>query len=65
QDRFNFDAERARRCVIIYSTPAGMFPFCTYNCGPEYRTIVEQQHAAAHLTPPAHAAPAQSAAETS
>jgi len=41
QDRYNFDVQRARRCVILYSTPAGVFPFCTYNCGPEYRAIVE------------------------
>ncbi len=41
QDRYNFDVERAKRCVILYSTPAGVFPFCTYNCGPEYRAVVE------------------------
>jgi len=41
QDRYNFDVQRACRCVILYSTPAGVFPFCTYNCGPEYRPIVE------------------------
>ncbi len=45
QDRHNFDVERAKRCVILYSTPAGVFPFCTYNCGPEYRRIVESQFA--------------------
>jgi uncharacterized radical SAM superfamily Fe-S cluster-containing enzyme len=43
QDRYNFDVERAKRCVILYSTPAGVFPFCTWNCGPEYRKLVEQQ----------------------
>ncbi len=37
QDRYNFDVERAKRCVILYSTPVGVFPFCTHNCGPEYR----------------------------
>ncbi len=42
QDRFNYDVERVKRCVILYSTPAGVFPFCTYNCGPEYRAIVER-----------------------
>ncbi len=47
QDRHNFDVERAKRCVILYSTPAGVFPFCTYNCGPEYRGIVESQFAGA------------------
>lgn len=42
QDRYNYDVERAKRCVILYSTPAGIFPFCTYNCGPEYRKVVER-----------------------
>jgi len=42
QDRYNFDVERAKRCVILYSTPAGVFPFCTFNCGPEYRYVVER-----------------------
>jgi uncharacterized radical SAM superfamily Fe-S cluster-containing enzyme len=42
QDRYNFDVERAKRCVILYSTPGGIFPFCTWNCGPEYRKLVEQ-----------------------
>jgi hypothetical protein len=45
QDRYNFDVERAKRCVILYSTPAGIFPFCTWNCGPEYRKLVERQFA--------------------
>ena len=39
QDRYNFDVERIKRCVILYSTPAGVFPFCTHNCGPEYRYL--------------------------
>ncbi|MDP6542352.1 MAG: radical SAM protein [Phycisphaerae bacterium] len=51
QDRYNFDVERAKRCVILYSTPAGVFPFCTYNCGPEYRRIVEAGHAVAIQAP--------------
>ncbi len=46
QDRYNFDVDRIRRCVILYSTPAGVFPFCTYNCGPEYRRFVERAFAA-------------------
>ena len=37
QDRYNFDAERAKRCVILYATPDGLYPFCTFNCGPEFR----------------------------
>ena len=45
QDRYNYDVERTKRCVILYSTPVGIFPFCSYNCGPEYRPIVERCHA--------------------
>jgi hypothetical protein len=45
QDRYNYDVQRVRRCVILYSTPRGIFPFCTYNCGPEYRPIVEADYA--------------------
>jgi hypothetical protein len=44
QDCYNFDADRASRCVILYSTPEGIFPFCTYNCGPAYRALIEQAH---------------------
>ena len=42
QDRYNFDVERVKRCVILYSTPAGVFPFCTWNCGPQYRQFVDE-----------------------
>jgi uncharacterized radical SAM superfamily Fe-S cluster-containing enzyme len=45
QDRYNFDVERVKRCVIHYSTPDGMFPFCAYNCGPVHRRDVERRHA--------------------
>ena len=54
QDRYNFDVERVKRCVILYSTPAGVFPFCTYNCGPEYRPIVEGAFAGLAATPQNH-----------
>ncbi len=43
-DRYNYDAERVRRCVIHYSTPDGVFPFCAYNSGPCYREHVERRH---------------------
>ena len=46
QDRYNYDVERVKRCVILYSTPSGVFPFCTFNCGPEYRPLVEREYAA-------------------
>ncbi len=42
QDRYNFDVERVKRCVILYSTPEGIYPFCTYNGGPAYRSLIEQ-----------------------
>lgn len=41
-DRYNYDTERVRRCVILYSTPDGMYPFCTINCGPTYRPYIEE-----------------------
>ncbi len=44
QDRYNYDVQRLKRCVILYSTPEGIFPFCAYNCGPEYRALVEKKH---------------------
>jgi uncharacterized radical SAM superfamily Fe-S cluster-containing enzyme len=44
QDRYNYDVQRVRRCVILYSTPDGIFPFCSHNCGPEYRRFTEQRH---------------------
>lgn len=45
QDAYNYDVERVKRCVILYSTPEGVFPFCAYNCGPSYRRFVEAAHA--------------------
>ena len=44
QDRYNYDVQRLKRCVILYSTPEGIFPFCAYNCGPEYRALVEKKY---------------------
>jgi uncharacterized radical SAM superfamily Fe-S cluster-containing enzyme len=44
-DRYNYDTERVRRCVIQYSTPDGIYPFCTINCGPTYRPYIEAMHA--------------------
>jgi uncharacterized radical SAM superfamily Fe-S cluster-containing enzyme len=41
-DRYNYDTERIRRCVILYSTPDGIYPFCTINGGPTYRPYLEQ-----------------------
>jgi uncharacterized radical SAM superfamily Fe-S cluster-containing enzyme len=44
QDRYNYDVERVKRCVIHYSTPEGMYPFCAYNSGPIHRERVEAKH---------------------
>jgi len=44
-DRYNYDTERVRRCVIQYSTPDGIYPFCTINSGPTYRAYIEALHA--------------------
>ena len=41
-DRYNYDTERIKRCVILYSTPDGMYPFCTINGGPTYRPFLEK-----------------------
>lgn len=44
QDRYNYDTERVRRCVIHQSAPDGkMYPFCSYNSGPYYREQVEEK----------------------
>jgi uncharacterized radical SAM superfamily Fe-S cluster-containing enzyme len=45
QDRYNYDVERVKRCVIPYSTPAGLIPFCAYNGGPTYRSFIERAYA--------------------
>jgi len=42
QDRYNYDIERVKRCVIPYATPAGLIPFCAYNSGPTYRNLIEK-----------------------
>ena len=44
-DRYNYDVERVRRCVIQYSTPDGIYPFCSLNCGPVYRPFIERMTA--------------------
>ena len=44
QDRYNYDIERVKRCVIHYATPEGVFPFCSYNSGPVHRERVEKKH---------------------
>jgi uncharacterized radical SAM superfamily Fe-S cluster-containing enzyme len=52
-DAYNYDAARARRCVIHYAAPDGrMYSFCTYNAGPTYRDATERRFA---QTPEAYA----------
>ena len=44
QDLYNYDIERAKRCVIHYTAPDGqLYPFCTYNSGPEFREKIERE----------------------
>ena len=46
QDAYNYEAERTQRCVVHYAAPNGkLYPFCTYNSGPCFRTEVEKQFA--------------------
>ena len=46
QDRYNYDIERVKRCVIHYAIPDGrIIPFCAYNSGPVFRTSVEESMA--------------------
>ena len=46
QDRYNYDIERVKRCVIHYAIPDGrIIPFCAYNSGPVFRTGVEESMA--------------------
>jgi uncharacterized radical SAM superfamily Fe-S cluster-containing enzyme len=44
QDLYNYDIERVKRCVIHYTAPDGkLYPFCTYNSGPEFREKIERE----------------------
>jgi len=44
QDAYNFNLDRLRRCVIHYAAPNGkVYPFCSYNSGPNYRRHVESE----------------------
>lgn len=46
QDRYNYELDRSRRCVVFYAAPNRRFyPFCTWNSGPCHRYSVEQQFA--------------------
>jgi len=54
-DRYNYDVERIKRCVILYSTPDGVYPFCTINGGPTYRPYLEKMIARSTAKPSASA----------
>lgn len=42
-DAYNYDLERVARCGVHYSAPDGrIYPFCTYNSGPMFRSRVER-----------------------
>jgi uncharacterized radical SAM superfamily Fe-S cluster-containing enzyme len=43
QDFYNYNIDRVKRCVIHYAAPDGrIYPFCSYNSGPEYRKQIER-----------------------
>jgi 7,8-dihydro-6-hydroxymethylpterin dimethyltransferase len=43
QDSFNLNVDRLERCVIHYTTPEGIVPFCAYN-GLGYGDRIRQNH---------------------
>lgn len=44
-DAYNYDVSRVRRCVIHFSCPDGkLYPFCSYNSGPVYRSAIERHY---------------------
>ena len=46
QDKYNYDVERVKRCVIHYVMPDGrIVPFCAFNVLPElYRDVVQKKY---------------------
>lgn len=43
QDSFNLNIDRLKRCVIHYTTPEGIVPFCAYN-GLGYGDEIREKH---------------------
>ncbi len=41
QDKYDYQFDRTRRCVIHYLTPKGNISFCAYNTGADYRDRIE------------------------
>ena len=46
QDKYNYDIERVKRCVIHYATPDNrIIPFCAFNVIPEiYRDAIQKRY---------------------
>lgn len=46
QDKYNYDIERVKRCVIHYATPDNrIIPFCAFNVMPElYRDAIQKKY---------------------
>ncbi len=45
QDLYNYDVNRVKRCVIHYTTPEAVMPFCAFNVIPEwYREKVQKKY---------------------
>ena len=45
QDLYNYDVNRVKRCVIHYTTPEAVIPFCAFNVIPEwYREKVQKRY---------------------
>jgi len=43
QDRYNYEIDRSRRCIVLYAAPNGrLYPFCTWNSGLCHRYEVEK-----------------------
>ncbi len=43
QDKYNYELDRVRHCVIHYASPDGrLYPFCTWNSGPCHRYKIEE-----------------------
>ncbi len=44
QDKYVYQFDRTRRCIIQYATPEGNISFCAYNTGADYRDKIEKTH---------------------
>jgi uncharacterized radical SAM superfamily Fe-S cluster-containing enzyme len=44
QDKYDYQFDRTRRCIIHYLTPEGNISFCAYNTGADYRDRIEMAY---------------------